>query len=302
MKALRMLAWAAALSAAGYVVFCVLVVRGKEAILYPTDGRVRANGRQIPAGTESWWLPTADGGRSEAWWRPLPGADGGNPAPVVIYFHGNAELIDDQRQMVELWHKLGASVLLCEHAGYGRGEGRPSIAQDVANAAAWHDLVAARPEVKRGAVIAHGFSFGGALAAQLAAQRPVAGLILESTFSSLPSMARGMGVWLYLDPERLDSARALRELDPGVPVLITHGTSDAVISIAEGRALADARPGARYHEDSYPHIPWAQDEPGHGLLRELLAAALVRAGTAGADNALASAAPGSARSSLTSQP
>ncbi len=95
--------------------------------------------------------------------------------------------------------------------------------------------------------------------------------MLESTFSSLPSMARRHGVWLYFGAERMDSAGVLRRLDPAVPVLITHGTSDDVIPVAEGRRLAAARVTARYDEGSYPHIPWAQDEPGQVLLRELLA-------------------------------
>lgn len=274
MNVKRVAAWCGALAAVGYVVFCALVVLNKEAVLYPRDGRERARGRSAPAGYESWWSPRAEGGRVEAWWRPAEGASAGAPAPVVMYFHGNAELIDDQRQTAELWHRLGVSVLLIEHAGYGRSDGTPDLAADLANAAAWHDRLAARPEVRADKILAHGFSFGGAFAAQLAARRPLAGLVLESTFSSLPSMGRRMGVWLYFGGERMDTARVLRELAPNVPVLLTHGRSDEVIPIAEGRKLAAARPQARYEEGDYPHIPWAQNEPGHDLLKSFLLAAL----------------------------
>lgn len=168
---------------------------------------------------------------------------------------------------------MGVSVLVCEHVGYGRSDGRPGLDNDIANGAAWFDRVAALPEVKRGAIIAHGFSLGGAFAAQLAARRPIGGLVLESTFSSLPSMARRMGVWLYLGGEGMDSARVLRELPPSTPVLITHGRGDTVIPVSEGRKLAAIRPSARYAEGDYPHVPWAQNEPGHALLLELLAKA-----------------------------
>lgn len=294
MKVRRVLGWGATLLLAGYVAFCALVTHNKEAVLYPNNGRERAHGRTPPGGYESWWLPLSDGGRVEAWWRPAAGASAETPAPAVMYFHGNAELIDDQRQTAELWRSLGVSVLLCEHEGYGRSGGVSRLENDIANAAAWYDLVAARPEVRRGAVLVHGFSLGGAFAAQLAARRPVAGVALESTFASLPAMARRMCVWLYLAGEPLDTARVLRELDPTLPVLLTHGSGDDVIPLAQGRKLAAARPQARYIEGAYPHIPWAQNEPGHSLLRELLAAALARSGVA-SDNTLASPAPGSAR-------
>lgn len=271
MRAGRLLLWCLGLLGLGYGVFCGLATRDAETMLYPRPARERARDRLPPAGSEAWWRTLPGGEKVEAWWRPAPGASAERPGPAVIYFHGNAELIDDQRQTVMIWHGLGVSVLLCEHVGYGRSEGVPSLDADIANAAAWFDVLAARPEVRPGAIVTHGFSLGGALAAQLAARRPVAGLVLESTFSSLPSMARRHGVWLYFGAERMDSAGVLRRLDPAVPVLITHGTSDDVIPVAEGRRLAAARVTARYDEGSYPHIPWAQDEPGQVLLRELLA-------------------------------
>jgi pimeloyl-ACP methyl ester carboxylesterase len=273
MKLRRLVLWLGGLTLAGYVVLCALAVRNIEAMLYPRDGRQRAQGRTAPAGYESWWRELPQGGRVEAWWRPAEGASAEKPAPVVMYFHGNAELIDDQRQTVEMWRQLGVSVLVCEHVGYGRSDGTPALENDIANGAAWFDIVAARPEVRRDAIIAHGFSLGGAFAAQLAARRPVAGLVLESTFSSLPSMGRRMGVWLYFGGERMDSARVLRELAPAVQVLITHGRGDTVIPVEEGRKLAAVRPAARYVEDDYPHVPWAQNEPGQVLLRDLLRAA-----------------------------
>lgn len=268
-------------SALGYVLFCGLVAYDKEALLYPRHGRERAVGRTAPAGVETWWLPLAEGGRVEAWWKPAQGASPATPAPVVMYFHGNAELIDDQRQTMELWHLLGASVLLCEHVGYGRSAGTPRLESDIGVATAAFDQLAARSDVRADLILVHGFSLRAAFAAQLAARRPVGAVVLESGFSSLPSMARDLGVWLYFPRERMDTAKVLRDLDPGVPVVLTHGRLDTVVPVAQGRQLAAARPTARYVEGNFPHIPWAQDEPGHVLLRELLAAAQSRAARSG---------------------
>ena len=289
----RLLGWLIGLSGAGYVVYCGLVAQNLEAVIYPKHGRERAQGRVAPAGYESWWLDQPDGQRVEAWWRPAETASVATPAPVVIYFHGNAELIDDQRQTAELWHSLGVSVLLCEHAGYGRSGGVPGLAHDIANAAAWYERVAARPEVRAEAILVHGFSLGGAFAAQLASRKPVAGVVLESTFAGLPLMARRLGVWIYFPRERMDTESVLRRLDINVPVLLTHGRSDDVIPVAQGRRLAAARPSAIYLEGDYPHVPWAQNEPEHPSLRALLEDALALA-RARADKGLASRAQESA--------
>ena len=297
MRMRRLLRFLLVLSSLGYVVFCALVAHDKERILYPNHGRERAVGRGAPAGYETWWLPVpatgqepgSKGARAEAWWLPAERSSPSAPAPVVMYFHGNAELIDDQRQTAALWHSLGVSVLLCEHVGYGRSGGVPRLETDIALAAAWFDHLVARTDVRKDLVLSHGFSLGGAFAAQLAKRRPVAGLILESTFSSLPSMARGMGVWIYFPRERLDTAGVLLGLRTDIPVLLTHGRLDDVIPVSEGRRLAETRPGARYIEGDFPHVPWAQNEPDHALLRDLLVAAQARA-----DKGLASPAAGSA--------
>jgi uncharacterized protein len=139
-----------------------------------------------------------------------------------------------------------------------------------ADAAKWFERLAARSEVKPDQVVAYGFSLGSAFAAQLAAERPVAALILESPFSSLPAMGRRSGVYLYLSSERLATDAVLAALPAQVPVLITHQRNDPVIPVGEGRKLARLRPGAQYAEGADDHFPFAMMEPGHTLLRQFL--------------------------------
>ncbi|RRJ97724.1 alpha/beta fold hydrolase [Opitutaceae bacterium TAV4] len=280
----------------GYLGYCLLLAGTRDELLFPVHGRERAAGRSAPGGMETWWLsiPAVDAGmdakisgRVEAWWCPAKGASAEAPAPAVIYFHGNGELIDDGAHLASIWNGFGVSVLMVEYRGYGRSDGNPSADNVIEDSLRWYDRVVARPEVRAGAILAHGYSLGGAFAAQLAARRPVAGVVLESTFASVPRMARAYGVWVYFPSEALDGVRVLRELPSQVPVLITHGILDRVVPVAEGRVLAAARKAVgavMYHEDNYPHGPGAQDEPGHGLLRRLLAEA-VGTGEGGASSA-----------------
>lgn len=278
----------AVIAALAYLGVCALVAWQKEAIIFPMHGRERAAGRSAPTGYETWWQTMRDGTRVEGCWLPAKGAGPETPAPAVIVFHGNGELIDDSRDFAEVWHELGASVLLVEYRGYGRSDGAPGITACEDDSKEWFDRVAATPGVRPGLVLTHGFSLGGVFAAELAGARPVAGLVLEGTVSSLREAARDRRIWLLLTTERFDAEAVLRALDPTVPVLLTHGRRDDVVPFRHQALLAAARPGAVVVADEHDHYPLTTQERPE-LLRDLLAAARARA-----DKGLASRPPESA--------
>jgi fermentation-respiration switch protein FrsA (DUF1100 family) len=86
----------------------------------------------------------------------------------------------------------------------------------------------------------HGRSLGGGPAAELASREPVAGLVLESTFTSVLGVSR----WGRAFP--FDWFRTLRRLNRvRAPVLVIHGTADEVIPLANGRALFHAARGPK---------------------------------------------------------
>ena len=270
---LRWALWASA----SYLAVCGVVAWQKDAILFPMHGRERAAGKVAPAGYETWWQTMRDGTKVEAWWLPARGASAEKPAPAVLVFHGNGELVDDSRDFAEVWRDLGASVLLVEYRGYGRSDGEPGIGGCKGDSLEWFDRVAARPEVRRNLILAHGFSLGGIFAAELAGERPVAGLALEGTVASLSEAAHDRYVWILLTRERFDATAVLRRLDPRVPVLLTHGWRDGVVSFRHHGLLAAARPGALAFEGDYDHYPISTQEKPE-LLRELLARAKANGG------------------------
>jgi len=188
----------------------------------------------------------------------------------VVCFHGNGELIDDNLDTARLFTERGISVLLVEYRGYGRSAGKPTVTGIIADAPVWFDRLAARPEVKPREVMTYGFSLGAGFAAQLAAVRPVAALMLESPFTSLPAMGRRQGVFLYFSSERLATDEVLPKLRADLPVLITHQKHDSIIPVIEGRKLAALRPDAVYVEGAGDHFPFAIMEPTHTLLSGFL--------------------------------
>lgn len=199
-----------------------------------------------------------EGGRVEAWYAPPPGDAAGRAGPAVVFFHGNAELIDFQSRIMQGYHRLGVAVLLVEYRGYGRSSGEPSQEAIRADAQRFYDQLVGRPEIDPKRVIFHGRSLGGGLAADLATVRLPAALVLESTFQSVPAMTKGMAAPGFLIKNPLRTDQVLR--DNQIPVLIFHGSRDEVIPPSHGRALRDLAAHAVYTEFPCGH----NDFPGHG--------------------------------------
>lgn len=196
----------------------------------------------------------ADGGQVEGWFVPAPSADADRPAPVVVYGHGNAELAERQASLVRGYHKLGCSVFVPEYRGYGSCGGEPSQEAIVSDTVRMCDLVFARADVDASRFVLHGYSLGGGVVAQVAAERKPAGLILESTFTNLGRVVRRFGVpgFLVRHPFRTDAVTPTL----GVPTLIFHGRQDRLVPVGNGRDLAEMCPGSTYVEYDAPHNPF----------------------------------------------
>lgn len=214
---------------------------------------------QIPgalqsAGGESVWLDVG-GKRVEAWFLPARSA---GRAPVILNMHGNGELIDQWAMNVAPLRAAGFHVLLVEYPGYGRSEGSPSQKSITATMLAAHDWAAADARVDASHIVAHGRSMGGGAAGLLLKHRPVAALVLESTYTSLGDMVKAHGVPDFLVTNRLDTLEALR--DYAGPVLVLHGAHDGVIPATHARTLAAASPRARLVTQDCGHndcpLPW----------------------------------------------
>jgi hypothetical protein len=99
-----------------------------------------------------------------------------------------------------------------------------------------------RPDVDPARIVSYGRSLGGGVAARLATRRQVAALVLESSFTSLRSFARGFFAPGFLVRDPFDNLTELSRYRG--PLLVLHGERDEVAPFAHGRALAAAVPGA----------------------------------------------------------
>ena len=184
-----------------------------------------------PAGWREVTLDTDDGLTLAAWYHP---AERGY---TVAYFHGNGGGIDGRDGKVAPLIAAGHGVLLVEYRGYGGNPGEPTEAGLLADGRAAVAFLRGRG-VKPDGIVLLGESLGSGVAVAMAAESPVAALILEAPFTSAAAAGQRAYPWLpvkWLIKDRFDSAARIKQVR--APVLIVHGQRDGVIPVGLGTEL-----------------------------------------------------------------
>ena len=203
-------------------------------------------------------------------------APGQGPNPVVLFAHGNGELIEHWPDLLAPYLELGISVLLPEYRGYGRSAGWPS-AGTIGDDFQWFlRHVAQRPEVDPTRLILHGRSIGGGVVCDLARHVRPSALVLWSTFTSIDDVAKRFGVPRFLVPDHFESETALGEIR--APAFIVHGTQDMLIPVEHAHRLAAASRDSELHLYPAGHNDCPPPASDHwlALSRFLRQAAVVR--------------------------
>ena len=192
---------------------------------------------------EDVWLTAADGTRIHAWFvTPVrgPQREPVETTATVLLCHGNAGNLSDRVERLSLMVQFPVSLLIFDYRGFGRSEGKPSEAGAYQDAnAAWNYLVDER-EIPEGQLVIFGVSLGGAVAAAAAEVCKPAGLILESTFTSVPEMAGRAYPFVpkFMIRTKMNTLRRIQHLS--MPKLILHSPGDEIIPYEFGEALFDA--------------------------------------------------------------
>ena len=203
-------------------------------------------------------FPATDGVTLHGWLVPAAGA-----RTTLLWFHGNAGNIGDRVHNIGYLHRLlQANVFIFDYRGYGQSDGtrfdlsEEATYRDGAGAVAY---LRSRQDLAHTRLVYFGRSLGAAVAVELARTDPPAGLILETTFTTLKDVARVHYPfvplwWLQIKYETLHKMPEIR-----VPLLILHGDRDEVVPLEQAKQLLAAANepkqlyvvhGAR-HNDTY---------------------------------------------------
>jgi len=185
---------------------------------------------------------SSDGTRLHGWY-----LDHSQPRAVVLYAHGNGENVGNLESLLqELRDKHQFAVMAFDYRGYGHSEGTPSEAGVLSDARAARIWLAKRTGLLETDIVLMGRSLGGGVMVDLASSDGARGLILESTFTSLPAVAARQVRWLpvgRLMQNRYDSLTKIGQYHG--PLLQSHGDADRLIPYEMGQELFAAAAGPK---------------------------------------------------------
>lgn len=199
----------------------------------------RGAGTSTPADYKTYFedvfVDTEDGLKLHGWWVPS------DSKITLLYLHGNGATLSQLSHVASIFHSYGVSALLIDYRSYGRSEGNARELSEVALARdAKASLFWLRRKTPENLVVIWGHSLGSSVAAKLASENKVQGLVLEGAFTSIYKMARQRYPFIWL-PESLvldkfATEDYVRLMEP-TSLLMLHAQNDTVIPLEQGQEV-----------------------------------------------------------------
>jgi len=232
------------------------------------------------------YCTTSDGFKLHGWFLPGRGEHKG----VILFLHGNARNISSHVNSVLWLAAAGYDVFAFDYRGYGRSEGRPSIAGVHQDAAAALKFIADEPPFAKEKIIIFGQSLGGAIAIYTATHSPdksrIAAVVADSAFSSYRLIAREKlrGICLtwplqyplsLLFNDDYSPDKCVRKMSP-IPLLLLHGTGDRIVPFHHSEVLFKAAlpPRELIKSEVVGHISSLGEQKTRGEMLDFLSKAL----------------------------
>jgi uncharacterized protein len=240
----RRIRWTLILLVLGYLMLCTYMWATQKHYIFKPRPLLQTTPDRLGLKFEEVHIASGSGidaGDLFGWWLPADIED----APTMLYLHGNDKNISSANDLerVARLRSMGFNLLMVDYRGYGKSSGgSPNEAKMYEDAdAAWKYLIKQRgSDPKRTFIFGH--SLGGAIAIDLAAHHPeAAGLIAESSFTSMTEMGRREFPFLPTDlllNQRFDSIGKIRSLK--MPVLLIHGSWDKLVPYQMSQRLFES--------------------------------------------------------------
>ncbi len=221
------------ITVSSWVLLAILVYFLQPKLIFFPHSELEATPALISLQFEDIALTTTDGEVLNAWWIPHPQA-----RATLLFLHGNAGNISHRLDSINIFHQLGLSVLIVDYRGYGKSTGNPSELGTYIDAETAWDYLVKEKNIESDNIVIFGRSLGGAVATWLAEKHPPAGLIIESSFTSISDI--GKHYYPYLPTtllSRLKYSSIDRIADIKSPTLFIHSKDDEVIPYKYGKQL-----------------------------------------------------------------
>jgi abhydrolase domain-containing protein 17 len=172
---------------------------------------------------------------------------------TILFSHGNAEDIGDNEIFISHLRDSGFAVLVYDYHGYGTSQGSPSEENTYGDIQAAYEYLVGIRKIPAERIILQGRSLGGGAAVDLAVRENVAGLIMESSFTSASRVLTRVAIFPF---DKFENIKKISRVN--CPVLVIHGKRDWTIPFHHGEDLFAAA--------KEPKIFLWVDDAGHNNL------------------------------------
>ena len=165
---------------------------------------------------------------------------------TLIFFHGNAGNLNNRIYKINELYNLDINILLVSWRGFSGNKGKPTengLYEDARSSIQWIEEQGVNLED----IILYGESLGTGVATQMALDFKVAGLILESPYTSMVDAGKLYYPYLpvsFLLKDRYETSKKIDKIN--IPILIMHGKQDDLVPIEMSYSLFDKIKGKKY--------------------------------------------------------
>ena len=192
-----------------YAGICAAAYFGNRLLMYIPDPARITPAKAGLEGVREIEIKVGDGVMLVAWHAPAK-----ENQPTILYFHGNGANAANRAPKIETMRENGFGVFYLNNRGYGGSGGRPTEENNVADAiTAYNYLIGLG--VPASSIVAYGESLGSGQAVRLAAERPLAAIVLEAPLTSTVDVGRTTYFWLPLSlliTDKYDNERNIRSV------------------------------------------------------------------------------------------
>ena len=275
-----------------YLLTCIFLYFGRDYLIDKVDQNIPAasyNNDEFQLDYQKVWMNVPDSKTPiQGWWFDAPSAKQPvialpdeptniltTPTTILYLCGSDSKTHYNSLVTIQALQQLGFSVLKIPYRGYDPNQGglpnESRLYQD--SQAAWDYLITQR-QIKPQNIVIYGESLGGAIAIDLAVkQNAGAGIIVQSSFTSIAAQIKQLRPALRLFPLEFILGNPFNSIDKvrslSIPVLFLHGTEDTTVDYKMSRQLYYAAPEPK----ELFYIPGAEHlqlyQPEHSYLKAI---------------------------------
>lgn len=218
---------------------CSTITIGEEDVFYPKPSVTPQTFDLEGVDLSDTSIAVTDSVDVNAWHLTQP-----NAGATVLFFGGNGFYLVQSRGYLRALTRPSVNALLWDYRGYGRSEGTPGVDELRDDAITVYDHLVDTLGVDPHRLLVWGHSLGSFLATHVAAEREVAGLVLENPATTVNEWVGHLFPWYIrlfigvdVDPALQGDSNLKRIRELVVPILVVAGAEDDVTDPKMGRRL-----------------------------------------------------------------